>query len=50
MNFSNQTELFNFISGVEYNTFLIIRNFLIDEFSNVDFDNIVELLGNLDNL
>ena len=43
-------ELFNIISGVEIKTFIIIRKILIDEFSNVDFDKLLELLGTLDDL
>ena len=47
MNFPNQLELFDIISGVEYNTFIVIRKILIDEFSNVDFDKLIELLRTL---
>ena len=50
MNFLNQMKLFDIISGVEYNTFMIIRKILIDEFSNVDFDKLIELLRTFDDL
>ena len=50
MNFLQQMEIFNIISGREYNTFIIIRKTLIDEFSNVDFGKLLELLGTLDDL
>ena len=43
-------ELFNIISGVEYFTFINFRKILIDEFSNVDFDKLIELLRTLDDL
>ena len=50
LDFLNQIELFNVISGLEYNTFIIIRKILMDEFSNVDFNKLKEVIGILDNL
>ena len=49
MKFLNQMELFNIESGLENNTFIIIRKILIDEYSDIDLNRLVELLGNLDN-
>ena len=50
MNFLKQRELFHIESGLEYNTFIIIRKVLIDENSDADSKRKVELLGNLGNL
>ena len=50
LNFLNQMEIYNIISGVELNTFIIIRKILIDEFENIDLDKLVELMKTLDNL
>ena len=50
LNFLNQMEIYNIISGVELNTFIIIRKILIDEFENIDLDRLVELMKTLDNL
>ena len=38
LNFLNQMERFNTVSGVEYNTFKVIRKILIDEFTDVDVE------------
>ena len=50
LNFSNQTEMFKILTGMEYNTFNIIGKILIDEFEDVDLDNLVEIIKNLDDL
>ena len=50
MSFLNQMEFFNIINGLEYKTFIVIKNILLDEFSEVDCDKLVELLGIVDNL
>ena len=50
MIFLNQMELLNIISVLKYNTFIIFGIISIDEFSNIDFDNLIELLGTLDDL
>ena len=49
LNFLNQMELFNNLSGVEYKTFNI-RKILSDEFEDVDLDKLVEMLKTLDDL
>ena len=50
LNFLNEMEMFNILSGVEYDTFKVIRKILIDEFTDVDVDNLVEMLGTVDDL
>ena len=50
LNFLNQMEMFNIMSGVEYNTFNVIRKILIGEFTDVDVDKLVEMLGTVDHL
>ena len=50
MNFLNQMEVFKCLTGIEYNTFKIIRKILTDEFENDDVDKLVEVLKNLDDL
>ena len=50
MNFLNQMEFFNIINGLQYKTFIVIRKILIDEFSKVNCDKLVELLGDVDSL
>ena len=50
LNFLNQMEIYNIISGVELNNFIIIRKILMDEFENIDLDKLVELIKTLDNL
>ena len=50
LNFLNQMQLFNILTGMQYNTFNIFRKILIDEFENVDLDEFVEMLRNLDDL
>ena len=50
LNFLNQIELFRIISGLDYNTFNIIRKILIDEFNNIDDDKLIEILKNLDDI
>ena len=48
LNFLNQMEIYNIVSGVELNTFIIIRKILIDEFENIDLDKLVEMMKTLD--
>ena len=50
MNFLNQTEIYNILTGVELSTFNIIRKILIDEFENINLDKLVEILRTLDDL
>ena len=50
LNFLNQMEIYNIVSGVELKTFIIIRKTLIDEFENNDLDNLVEMMKTLDDL
>ena len=50
LKFLNQMEIYNIVSGVELNTFIIIRKILINEFENVDLDKLVELIKTLDDL
>ena len=50
LNFLNQIEIFRIISGLEYNTFNIIRKILIDEFNNIDDDKLIGILKNLDDI
>ena len=49
MIFLNQMEVF-VLSGVEYDTFGIIKQILTDEIGGVDLDKLVELLDIVDNL
>ena len=50
LNFLNQMEIYTIVSGVELNTFIIIRKNLIDEFENIDLDKLVEMMKTLDDL
>ena len=50
LNVLNQLEIYNIISGVELNTFIIIRKILLDEFENIDLDKLVEMMKTLDDL
>ena len=50
LNFLNQLEIYDIISGVELNTFIIIRKILLDEFENIDLDKLVEMMKSLDDL
>ena len=50
LNFLNQMEIFKTISGLDYNTFNIIRKILIDEFNNIDDDKLIKILTNLDDI
>ena len=50
LNFHNQIEIFKIISGLDYNTFNIIRKILIDEFNNIDDDKLIKILKNLDDI
>ena len=36
LNFLNQMEIYNILTGVELRTFNLIRKFLIDEFENIN--------------
>ena len=49
-NFLNQIEIFRIISGLDYNTFNIIRKILLDEFNNIDDDILMKILRNLDDI
>ena len=48
--FLNQMQVFKILTGIEYNTFKIIRKILTDEFENDDVDKLVEVIKNLDDL
>ena len=50
LNFLNQIEKFRIIYGLDYNTFNIIREILIDEFINIDDDQLFKILRNLDDI
>ena len=50
MNFLNQMEIYNILTGVELSTFNIFRKILIDEFENINLDKLVEMLKTLDDL
>ena len=50
MNFLNQMELFRIENGIHYNTFTIIRKILIDEFEDINLDELYEMLRNLNDL
>ena len=50
LNFLNQLEIFKIISGLDYNTFNIIRKILIDEFCYIDDDKLIKILKNLDDI
>ena len=50
LNFLNQMEVYNILTGVELSTFNIIRKILIDEFGNTDLDKLVEVVKTLDDL
>ena len=50
LNFLNQMEAYNILTGVELGTFNIIRKILIDEFEDIDLDKLVEMLRTLDNI
>ena len=48
--FLNQIEIYNILTGVELSTFNIIRKILINEFENLNFDKLVEMVKNHDDL
>ena len=50
LNFLNQMEIYNILTGVELNTFNIIRKVLIDEFENVNLDKLAEMFKTLNDL
>ena len=52
LNFLNQIEVFRIISGLDYNTFKIIRKILIGEgeVNNRDDDKLIGILRNLDDI
>ena len=50
LNFLNQMEIYNIVSGVELKTFIIIRKVLINEFENIDLDKLVEMIKTLGDL
>ena len=37
LNFLNQVEIYNILTGIELSTFNMIRKILIDEFENIKF-------------
>ena len=48
MNFLNQVEIYNILTGVKLSTFNKIRKILTDEFEIIDLDKLVEILKTLD--
>ena len=50
LNFLNQMEVYNILTGVELSTFNIIRKMLIDEVGNTDLDKLIEVVKTLDDL
>ena len=50
LNFLNQMEIYNILTGVELNTFIIMRKISTDEFETIDLDKLVEMLKTLDDL
>ena len=50
LDFNNQIKIFKVKSGLDYNTFNIIRKILIDEFNNINDDKLIEILKNLDDI
>ena len=43
-------EIYNIVSGVELNNFIIVRKILIDESENIVLDKLIEMMKNLDDL
>ena len=50
LNFLNQMEIYNILTGVELSTFNINKKILTDEFENIDSDKLVVMLKTLDDL
>ena len=50
LNFLNQMEIYNILTGAELSTFNIIKKNLIDELENINLDKLVEMLKTLDDL
>ena len=50
LNFLNQKEIFNILTGAQCYTFKIITKISIEEFQNGDSDKLIELLRKLDDL
>ena len=50
LNFLNQMEVYNILTGVELSTLILIRKILIDEFENINLDKLVGILKTLDDL
>ena len=50
LNFLNQMEVYNILTGVELSTFNKIREILIDDFGDVDLDKLLEVLRAVDDL
>ena len=50
LNFLNQMEIYNILTGVELSTFNIFRKILVDQFENKNLDKLVELLKTLGDL
>ena len=50
LNFLNQLDLYNILTGVDMSTFNIFRKILKVEFENINLDKLVEMLKTLDDL
>ena len=50
LNFLNQMEIINILTGVELSILNIIRKILLDESENINLDKSVEMLKALDDL
>ena len=50
LNFFNRMEIYNIISGIQIDNFVVIRKILLKEFNSVYLDRLVELLRNFDDL
>ena len=50
LNFLNKMEMFKIEYGIDYSVFKIMRKILIDDFEDVGLDELVEVLGTLDDL
>ena len=50
LNFLNQMEIFNILTGIQSDTFNFIGKKLIEKLENGDLDKLVEMLRNLDDL
>ena len=50
LEFLNQMQIYNILTGLELNTFNIFRKILTEEFEDINLDNLVEMLKTLDDL